>query len=211
MENYKIYCHIFPNGKRYFGQTKRALDDRFGKDGNCYKDSPLLWNAIQKYGWDNVKHVLVKDGLTQEEANIYEQAYIKNYKTYDDKYGYNLALGGRGHSMYDYSAIYNLWNEGLIIQEIKQRMQCSEKTIREALTSYGISGKERIAKSAGKYHAFTVYQYSKQGDFITSYPSLSEAERITGISHSNIIKVLQGKRYSAGGYRWSKELLSTLP
>lgn len=98
MREYKIYCHVFPNGKRYFGQTKRPLEERFGKNGINYKDSPLLWNAIQKYGWENISHILIKDNLTKEEANKYEMSYIKSYKTNDRNYGYNLTLGGDGNN-----------------------------------------------------------------------------------------------------------------
>lgn len=38
---------------------------------------------------------------------------------------------------------------------------------------------------------------------IKYYDSIGEAERITGVSHSNIIKVLKNQRFSAGGYLWS--------
>lgn len=37
---------------------------------------------------------------------------------------------------------------------------------------------------------------------IATYPSIKEAERITGINNSNISQVCQGKRKSAGGYQW---------
>lgn len=211
MKEYKIYCHLFPNGKRYFGQTKRTLEERFGKNGINYKDSPLLWNAIQKYGWENISHILIKDDLTKEEANKYETAYIKSYKTYDRNYGYNLTFGGDGNNQYDYQNIYDLWLSNLSIKEIAQQLDCSPKTVRIALNSYGISGKERISKSAGKYHSFPIYQYTMNGEFLSSYNSISEAEKITNIPHTNIIKVLQNKRRSAGGYRWSKEKVEKLP
>lgn len=211
MREYKIYCHVFPNGKRYFGQTKRTLEERFGKNGINYKDSPFLWNAIQKYGWENISHILIKDNLTKEEANKYEMAYIKSYKTYDKNHGYNLTLGGDGNNQYDYQNIYDLWISNLSIKEIAQQLDCSPKTVRIALNSYGISGKERISKSAGKYHSFPIYQYTMNGEFLSSYNSISEAEKITNIPHTNIIKVLQNKRRSAGGYRWSKEKVEKLP
>ena len=211
MKNYKIYCHIFPNGKRYFGQTKRDLEERFGKNGSKYKDCPLLWNAIQKYKWENIQHVLIKDGLTQEEANLYEQAYIKSYRTYDERYGYNLALGGAGNSGYDYNQIYDLWLKGYSFEQIEEKIKCSQKTIRKALDSFGIDGKTRISKAAGKYHTYPIYQYTIEGIFLSSYNSISEAEQITKISHANIQKVINGERRSAGGFRWSKEKVDKLP
>lgn len=73
MNNYKIYCHVFPNGKRYIGQTKQEVNKRFGTNGINYAgDCIYLWNAIQKYGWDNIEHIILLEGLTAEEANFWE-------------------------------------------------------------------------------------------------------------------------------------------
>lgn len=43
----------------------------------------------------------------------------------------------------------------------------------------------------------------KDGVVIGEYPSLSEAERQTGISEPNILKCCQNKRHTAGGFGWS--------
>lgn len=37
---------------------------------------------------------------------------------------------------------------------------------------------------------------------IEYYDSIGEAERVTGVAHSNIIRVLKNQRFSAGGYNW---------
>ena len=56
-------------------------------------------------------------------------------------------------------------------------------------------------KKHKKYNApMEVFQYSIEGDFISSYESIAEAERVTGIQ--NIKKVVHGKRVTAGGYKW---------
>ena len=47
-----------------------------------------------------------------------------------------------------------------------------------------------------------VIQYDLQHNFIKKYKSVGEAERITGINHSNIIMCCNGKRKTAGGYLW---------
>lgn len=47
-----------------------------------------------------------------------------------------------------------------------------------------------------------VIQYTTKGVFIGEYPSIKEAERVTGISKSHICKVCRGKRKTAGGYLW---------
>ena len=43
-ENYKVYMHIFPNGKKYIGITKQTLKDRFDS-GYGYRIPPMK-NAI---------------------------------------------------------------------------------------------------------------------------------------------------------------------
>ena len=34
--NWKVYRHIFPNGKSYIGITHRAVEERWGKNGEKY-------------------------------------------------------------------------------------------------------------------------------------------------------------------------------
>ena len=38
-------------------------------------------NAINKYGWNNFKHVVLIDGLSLEMANIVEEELIKKYSS----------------------------------------------------------------------------------------------------------------------------------
>lgn len=49
----------------------------------------------------------------------------------------------------------------------------------------------------------TVYQFDKQGRLVNSYPSTKEAERVTKVKSSSIVRVCGGHLLSAGGYLWS--------
>ena len=94
VENVCVYVHINKiNGKMYCGQTNDAAY-RWSNHGLKYKDSPKFWNAIQKYGWDAFDHLIVVDNLNREMANIVETEIIKKYNLCDDRFGYNLAVGG---------------------------------------------------------------------------------------------------------------------
>lgn len=96
---YKIYVHINKNnGKKYIGQTKQSLNQRF-RGGEGYKNSPKFYGAIKKYGWDGFEHILLFDGLTLEEANQKEEELIKKYDTTNDANGYNIAYGGDNHGI----------------------------------------------------------------------------------------------------------------
>lgn len=94
---YCIYMHtIINNNKKYIGQSKTDPSKRWGLNGHRYKGQ-LFYNAIQKYGWDNIKHEILIDNLTKEDADYYEQYYITLYKTNNNLYGYNVAPGGCGN------------------------------------------------------------------------------------------------------------------
>ena len=65
--------------------------------------------------------------------------------------------------------------------------------------------KNKISASKfGNHYAPTklILQFSKDGIFISEYPSLMEAERQTGCNHGNICECCKGTRKSAGGYIW---------
>lgn len=92
---YCIYVHTSPSNKVYVGKSRnKNLNNRWGKNGIGYKDSPIFWNAIQKYGWDSFRHEILKEGLTKYQANQLEQYLISKYKNLDQSY--NIAKGGEG-------------------------------------------------------------------------------------------------------------------
>lgn len=86
----------FPNGKKYIGITKQKVEKRWLK-GNGYKKNKYMFRAIQKYGWDNIKHIILYDNLTKEEAEQKEVELISNYKSNKRKFGYNIENGGHAH------------------------------------------------------------------------------------------------------------------
>ena len=94
--NYCVYEHIVPSGKRYIGITMQNPNKRW-KHGKGYLTCTAFNRAIQKYGWGNITHRIIKSGLTKAEACELEQLYIRVYNTADPKYGYNLTSGGENY------------------------------------------------------------------------------------------------------------------
>ena len=95
MNQYTIYMHRNKiNGKIYIGQTCQNPEKRWD-NGRGYETSPRFFNAILKYGWNNFEHIILYKNLSLEEANKIEIQLIKQYQTQDDKYGYNIASGGK--------------------------------------------------------------------------------------------------------------------
>lgn len=88
---YKVYMHIFPNGKKYFGSTGATLQQRWNNGrGYCFQNK--VFDAICKYGWNNINHYLLFDNLAEREAKAIENALISKYKTYKKTYGYNTRV-----------------------------------------------------------------------------------------------------------------------
>jgi group I intron endonuclease len=101
-KDYKLYVHIAPNGKKYYGITKQDVKQRWA-NGKGYHHNQHFTNAINKYGWDNIEHIVLYEGLDEEEAKELEQYMIQWYDTANRIYGYNQSLGGEGSSGYTHT------------------------------------------------------------------------------------------------------------
>ena len=87
---YSVYCHTFPNGKKYIGISSDC-ENRW-RNGKGYETQPKMDRAIQKYGWENIKHDIVLSGLSKEQANELEKYLIAELNTIQN--GYNVTIGG---------------------------------------------------------------------------------------------------------------------
>ncbi len=47
-----------------------------------------------------------------------------------------------------------------------------------------------------------VYQYTKDGKFVAKYKSIADADKTTGVDFRNISACKNGKKKTAGGYKW---------
>lgn len=90
---YYIYCHTFPNGKRYIGITRTSPKRRWGK-GRNYNTCPLMDRAVRKYGWENIKHEVIDTAESREEAEVKERQYIEQFMSDQPEHGYNILPGG---------------------------------------------------------------------------------------------------------------------
>lgn len=98
-DNWTVYMHISPSRKKYIGITGYSASRRWRRGGSGYKGQPF-YNAIKKYGWDNIQHIILKTGLTKEEAETMEVSLISKYKTNNNKHGYNACDGGATNKGY---------------------------------------------------------------------------------------------------------------
>lgn len=91
--NYTVYAHFTPCGKVYVGLTSTDVKRRWNC-GNGYSHNSYFHRAIKKYGWNNIRHEIIQTGLTKIEAENLEREKIKEFKSNDRNFGYNLTDGG---------------------------------------------------------------------------------------------------------------------
>jgi group I intron endonuclease len=81
------------NGKRYVGQTRKSLSERWKlhcrKSNNCFH----LHRAIKKYGKENFSIEQIVEIPNQRLADEFESEYIQRYCSRTPN-GYNLTAGG---------------------------------------------------------------------------------------------------------------------
>lgn len=221
---YTVYMHTAPNGKKYIGITCQKIAQRWRGCGKGYKTSTLFWNAIMKYGWDNIIHQVIATGLTEEEAKKTERDLISIHQTRDSLYGYNLTDGGDGMCGFHHSEVtkkkLSAANEGKTIPaEMHAKARAANMGNQHTLgykhtaetrakMSAAHTGKPRTAEAKMKMRAAqirlanNVERLTADGESIGHYVSLVDASEKTGINKGHIWEVCSGRRKTAGGYKW---------
>ena len=106
-----IYMHTFPNNKKYIGVAitnddetpEQACLRRWGHDGEGYS-TQRVGRAIKKYGWENVKHEILFERVSEDEVDELEVSLIQKYNCQiDNGEGYNIDFGGKHRVVSDYT------------------------------------------------------------------------------------------------------------
>lgn len=147
--NYKVYMHTVPNGKKYVGITKQDVKKRW-LCGRGYTGNSRFYAAIQKFGWDNIKHEVLFDNLTQEEAYKLEIEMIALNESNNPSFGYNQTAGGANECigiaddpMPPFEEIYN---NGFLLTLFNSLVDsCFGQTVTDKTTivTYGERGEEK--------------------------------------------------------------------
>lgn len=95
-KTYTLYFHVTPDGLAYVGTTSQPVAERW-RNGNGYRNNPRFWEAIQRFGWDNIKHIIAVEGIENAKAAAVLEALLIAYlRTNDPQRGYNATITGRG-------------------------------------------------------------------------------------------------------------------
>ena len=190
---WKIYKHTFPNGKVYIGLTCQTNKNRF-RNGNGYQECPIMWRAICKYGWENVKTEIIEENIpTLSEAKLRERFWIKEYNSFinfPNSCGYNATLGGEGYTIYDRGAIYKDWKDGLSNKQIREKYGINKDSITNILKSFGVTIKEMRAHTAKTIsETQNIYREPAQQLWLQGFSRKEISEKL-GCSIDSVIRAL---------------------
>jgi group I intron endonuclease len=139
--DYLIYKFTSPSGRAYIGQTKdlsRRITQHKGT-ASCRAFN----NAIKKHGFENFTREILKENLTVDEANHWEELYIKEHRTLSPN-GYNLATGGS-------NSIPSEETRAKLSAAQKRRPPMSEETKMKIMAAkIGVKRSEEARKSMSK-------------------------------------------------------------
>ena len=79
MTGYSVYCHTTPSGRKYVGIS--CAPEKRWNHGKGYEKNYLFDRAIKKYGWDKIKHEILCEGLSLDEAKATEKELIAIFRS----------------------------------------------------------------------------------------------------------------------------------
>lgn len=222
-----IYCiENKINGKKYIGQTKRKnVQNRWDEHIELWqsgKHSKKMQAAYNKYGLDNFKFYSIEEvdfPLLEER----EKYYINLFNTIEQ--GYNVLYGSIGSCKrvycYDFEGNYldlyfNSVNEVVkalgidealvfnICNGTRYKKSASGKDGKVYRFSYEL--KDKLPPVVYQKHTVKIAQYTLSGEFIKYWDSIADASEtvFNNRRSTQITKVINGYRSSAGGYLWKR-------
>lgn len=193
--NYRVYKHTLPkelSGKEndmvYIGiSCKKNIKQRW-LNGRGYDYNLHFSNAIQKYGWDNLLHEVLFEGLTQEEAEQKEIELIALYDSTNPKKGYNHSLGG--NSIGKHSEV----TKQIISQKNKGKTRDENFKKRLSEVHLGKPKSETMKRKLSERSSISV----RCIELDVVYKSATFAKEKLGVDNSSISKCCRGIKEYAG-------------
>lgn len=184
MNNYVVYIHTSPSGKKYVGVTSQDVNKRWLR-GHGYFRNEYFTRAINKYGWDNFKHEIVAAGLSKEGAEFLEKTLISRYRSNLKRYGYNIKDGGDTNGKHAERS-KRLMSEHRKGKGTGPRSETARRHMRES-HSGGAVPKLVLCVETG-----------------VTYESINAAARAVGINKKVISSCCRGIEHykTAAGYHW---------
>lgn len=211
-----VYKHVSPSYKVYIGITHLLPSQRWCR-GKGYKNNPMFYRAVKKYGWDNIEHKIVISDLTKEQAEEVEKQLISYYKNVG--LSYNITNGGEGTNGYKHTDEYKERMRNLQLGRPKNPLSIQKQKETKLLYPYHHTddAKKRISEAAkladhSKAAMFAKIANSKsvvlktiEGE-IREFSSQREAAKFLKVSEWRVSISIKEHRFieEAGGYLEAK-------
>ena len=145
--NYSVYQHITPDGMYYFGQTQN-VKKRWICNGSLYKGTALQ-PYIEKYGWDNIQHIVLFKDQTKENALWIENFLIETAR--EDGVCINKQRSGLVSKEEGYKQEYYQQNKEQMREQHKQYYQKNREKLLNKQKKYQDEHKDKIREYNREY------------------------------------------------------------
>ena len=160
--NYSVYQHVTPDGLYYFGQTQN-VEKRWEANG-CHYKGTALQPYIEKYGWDNIQHIVLFRDQTKDNALWIEDFLIETAR--EDGVCINKQRSGLVSKEEGYKQKYDKEYREQNKDQIKQYYDKNKDQIREKQKQYYEENKQQIRKKQKQYYK---KYYEQNKDRIREY------------------------------------------
>ena len=138
--NYSVYQHVTPDNMHYFGQTNN-IKRRWRNNGAKYKKTSLQ-PYIEKFGWDNIQHIVLFENQSKEDALSIEDSLI--ISGWEKGNCINQQRSGLVSKEEGYKQEYYQQNKQQIQEQNKQYYEENKQQIREQQKQYYEENKDKI-------------------------------------------------------------------
>lgn len=200
---YKLYKHTTPSGKVYIGITKAKDINKRWRKGKGYWSNAYFTDAINKYGWDNIRHEVLFVNLSKKEAEEKERELIKEYRSSERQFGYNIEKGGSLNKEVSDTTREKLRQNALgkkASDNTREKMSISHKG--ENCYWYGKHLSDETKRKLSELKGKKINQYTISGDLVGTYNSMTEVAQKYNVTRQNIYACCSGRRKTACGFIW---------
>lgn len=194
-KKYTVYIHISPSWKYYVGLTSLEPSSRWGRNGRGYK-TQYFKRAIEKYGWDDFIHIIVANNLSKDDASTLEQLLIKQLKSNNAEYGYNITDGGETanglhHTEETKNKIAELVSYPIDQYDLNGNYIKSWRSAQVAARELKLDGSAILKCCKGKYHSSKGYVWRYKDEpfekyFRKKYQQPSQRKRVKQFSKDGV-------------------------
>lgn len=196
------------NSKVYIGQTTMSIKLRFSNHlsaARCGKDY-VIGKAIRKYGEDKFYVELLEECL-YEELNEREQYWISFFNSTNNKFGYNISIGGnvvRTTKELDELDIISKFNSGVAAFKIAKDLHVATSKITTILKKYNINYGLDLQKTSSEVEQKIIQLY------LIGYSTVDIGKRFN-MNKSTIRRILVRNSIKLRSFKETKILGRNLP